>query len=87
VEQRPHHLRLAGQLKAVDPRHSYVGDQKVDVMLRKDANCFETIRGREDYMVHISQSIDKDLAKLGIVIDNEDIFHAVVLSARTPRLI
>jgi hypothetical protein len=38
-------------------------------------------------MVHISQSIDKDLAKLGIVIDNEDTFHAVVLSARTPRLI
>ncbi len=56
-------------------------------MLRKDANCFETIRGRKDYMVHISQSIDKDLAKLGIVIDNEDIFHAVVLRARTPRLI
>jgi hypothetical protein len=55
------------------------------IILGKDTNCFETIRGREDYMVHLSQSIDNDFEKFGIVIDNEDIFHAVVLKVRTPR--
>jgi hypothetical protein len=67
VEQRAHHLRLARQLKTVDPRHSYVGNQKVDVVHGQGANCFETIHRREDFVIFISQSIDNDLAKLGIV--------------------
>jgi hypothetical protein len=81
VEQRAHHLRLAGQLKTVDPRHSYVGEQKIDMMIHEDSNCFEPIRRREDFVIFISQSIDKDLAKLGIVVSNENIFHATVLNA------
>jgi hypothetical protein len=50
-------------------------------MIHEDSNCFEPIRRREDFVIFISQSIDKDLAKLGIVVSNENIFHATVLNA------
>jgi hypothetical protein len=87
MEQGAPNFHLARQLETVDAGHFNVRNQKVDMSIHEDADCFESIGCGEHCMLRISQDIDEDLPKFAIVIGNEDSFQAAVLSAFVRRVI